>query len=97
MSLIKMVLIRSTENVSVCTNSNEPHILQFNLLGQHLMLSPLALVWCDVENNPASQQTLGDNKYLMTPYVETINKFESLLDSRGKRLWKFYKLGINKL
>lgn len=97
MSLIKMVLIRSTENTSVCTNSSEPHILQFNLLGQHLMLFPLALVWCDVENNPASQQTLGDNKYLMTPYVETINKFESLLDSRGKRLWKFYKLGINKL
>lgn len=97
MSLIKMVLIRSTENAYVCTNSSEPHILQFNLLGQHLMLFPLALAWCDVENNPASQQTLGDNKYLMTPYVETINKFELLLDSCGKRLWKFYKLGINKL
>lgn len=97
MSLIKMFFIRRTENVSVCNNNNEPHILQFNLLGQHLMLFPLALVWCDVENNPVSQQTLGDNKYLMTPYVETINKFESLLDSCGKRLWKFYKLGINKL
>lgn len=44
MSLIKMVLIRSTENVSVCNNNNELHILQFNLLGQHLMLFPLALV-----------------------------------------------------
>lgn len=97
MSLIKTVLIRSTENVSVCNNKNEPHILQFNLLGQHLMFFPLALVWFDVENNPASQQTLGDNKYLMTPYVETINKFELLLDSCGKRLWKFYKSGINKL
>lgn len=97
MSLIKMVLTRSTENVSVCNNNNEPHISQFNLLGQHLMLFPLALVWFDVENNPVSQQTLGDNKYLMTPYVETINKFELLLDSCGKRLWKFYKLGINKL
>lgn len=97
MSLIKMVLISSTEKVSVCNNNNKPHILQFNLLGQHLMLFPLALVWFDVENNPVSQQTLGDNKYLMTPYVETINKFELLLDSCGKRLWKFYKLGINKL
>lgn len=97
MSLIKMVLISSTEKVSVWNDNNEPHILQFNLLGQHLMLFPLALVWFDVENNPVSQQTLGDNKYLMTPYVETINKFELLLDSCGKRLWKFYKLGINKL
>lgn len=97
MSLIKMVLISSTEKVSVCNNNNKPHILQFNLLGQHLMLFPLALVWFDVENNPVFQQTLGDNKYLMTPYVETINKFELLLDSCGKRLWKFYKLGINKL
>lgn len=97
MSLIKMVLIKSTEYVSVCNNNNESHILQFNLLGQHLMLFPLALVWFDVENNPISQRTLGDNKYLMTPYVETINKFELFLDSCGKRLWKFYKLGINKL
>jgi len=44
MSLIKMILIRSTENVSVCNNNNEPHILHFNLLGQLLMLFPLAMV-----------------------------------------------------
>lgn len=40
MSLIKVFFIRRTENVSVCNNNNEPHILQFNLLGQHLMLFP---------------------------------------------------------
>lgn len=32
---------------------------------------------------------LGDAKYLMTPHLETINTFESVLDSWGKGCWKF--------
>lgn len=34
--------------------------------------------------NPASQPALGDAKYFMTPHLETINTFESVLDSWGK-------------
>lgn len=34
--------------------------------------------------NPVSQPALGDAKYLMTPHLETINTFESLLDPWGK-------------
>lgn len=47
-------------------------------------LMPFSGISCGKNHNPAPLQSLGDNKYLMTPYLETINKFESLLDSRRK-------------
>lgn len=57
-------------------------LIRPNTLQTHAFLSRncmLHMVW-----NLLSQPALGDAKYLMTPHLETINTFESVLDSWGK-------------